>query len=163
MPLPRLSLRLFRFLKMTTLTFQDTWTSFEGTPTSVRCTTSPHRDPIVSQDRKTALSIAIYLNCGDLSSGDSRTYLQGYCYGIEFVGRVQSTPKSNEVCVADLIESNDHQIHDLIHKVTRILVLKYHRPCYVQIASKTAEFTLNGADQINMLQNITKCIDRNVK
>ncbi|CDO93616.1 unnamed protein product [Kluyveromyces dobzhanskii CBS 2104] len=141
---------------MSTITFQDTWTSFSGTETSVRCTTSPNRTPTGAQDRKTALSVSIYHGTADLSSGSSKMYLQGYSYGIQFVG---SGKGNNEVCIADLIETRDHQTHDLIHKITRILAIRYRRPCYVQLSSRTSGFALNGPDQISLLQGIANCID----
>lgn len=139
------------------ITFEDTWTTFQGTQTMVRCTASPHRDVATKHDKRTALSVSI---CNNWEGPASRMVLQGYCYAIEFV-RASPASSSAEVCVADLIESRDHVIHDFIHKIARILVLKYHRPCYVQLSTAAAasDDALGASDQINLLQKITQCID----
>lgn len=147
------------------ITFEDTWTTFQGTQTMVRCTASPHRDVATKHDKRTALSVSI---CNNWEGPASRMVLQGYCYAIEFVraspassAASASASSSAEVCVADLIESRDHVIHDFIHKIARILVLKYHRPCYVQLSTAAAasDDALGASDQINLLQKITQCID----
>lgn len=144
-------------------TFTSEWASFVGTTTSIRCTVPQQMD--VAKDKKTAISLSIYTGFehSPLAEAAPEGYLQGYCYGILFrtSTRTGAEPEQ-EVCISDLVECRNDTMQDLLRKVVRILVLKYKRPCYVQLASRSehAEGMLS-ADQINLAKEVVKSIDAN--
>lgn len=132
---------------MATTTFEDEWSSFLGVSVAIRCTKPGTMDP--EQDRKTPLSLSIFL--GTSLHENSDVLLQAYCYAVPF--------RNKEVCISDLVESSNDSTQDILHKVARILVKKYRRPCYVQLADSSRNGSSMATDQVQLVQNIVASIE----